>query len=156
MPFNGSEIFYDFDPWELTGKKRPKSGVRQAKKEIADLIKEEILNRTAGGNSPVQGGDWKRSLSKEYKKRKQAQGGASFSDMRLEGDMLSKLEVISKGENLRLRIKGSKEAAKADGHNNHSGGSSLPRRDFIPDEGETFKRPILTRMKEILGQFDDD
>jgi hypothetical protein len=50
----------------------------------------------------------------------------------------------------------SSDSDKADGHNNHSGESELPIRRFIPkaEDGETYKREILSEINAILRRYD--
>jgi hypothetical protein len=156
MTYDGSKISYKFDPWELLGIDKPARGAREARQEMAALILDEILAYVSNGNSPVSGGGWKKSLSKDYKKYKSQFSSSLFANMELHGDMLDKLEVVATPDGMiEVRIKG-KQAAKADGHNNHSGDSRLPERRFIPDEGQTFKRQIIQGMKEIAKEFIDD
>lgn len=153
-----SKLAFDFDPFELAGVAPPKkkADADAARKEIAKVIEERVIEYCGDGKSPVEGGSWKRSLSKDYKKRKTAQGGNPYADMILDGDMLQALEVRAKGTRLELGVYGSKEAAKADGHNNFSGKSSLPAREFIPREGGTFKRAIISEIKEIALRYQND
>lgn len=152
-----SEIGFEFDPFELVGLERPEKVPRKALEEIGKYVAEQVIEHCGDANSPVAGGSWKRGLSKEYKKRKVAQGGNPFADMVLEGDMLLATDCVptSRGT-LKLRTKGSKQAAKADGHNNFSGNSNLPSRDFIPKPGGTFKRRILDGIREIAKEYVDD
>ena len=146
-----NKVGFEFDPWELAGIEKPKTGRRAKKREMCELVLSEVLESCSKGRSPVRNGKWKRSLSPEYRKKKIAQGGSSFSDMELIGEMLDELECVQKPNgNLELRIQG-KQAGKADGHNNHSGKSSLPPREFIPKDGETFKRNIIDGLREIAN-----
>lgn len=154
------KISYEFDPFELVGLEPPASARdrKAALDEIRDYIRTEILQYCGDGNSPVQGGSWKRTLSPEYKKIKEKISGANFANLELYGDMLDALEcVITSDGNLSLQIVGS-EADKADGHNNFSGKSELPPREFIPNEakGQTLKQPIRIGIKAIAESFLDD
>jgi hypothetical protein len=154
------KVAYEFDPFELIGLDAPKdrSTRREALEEIADYVRTEILQYVGDAKSPVKGGAWKASLSPAYAKLKAEISGSSKANMELTGDMLDAMEcVITSRGTLELRIKGA-EAAKADGHNNFSGDSSLPAREFIPneDKGQTFKQPILNGMKQIARAFIDE
>lgn len=145
------KVGYEFDPFEIVGE-RPKKDLRAIKKEICDFVTEEVLDYVASGKSPISGGKWKRGLSREYAKRKAEMSSALFANMELTGDMLDALECVqTRSGKLELRIKG-KEAAKADGHNNHSGRSKLPPREFIPKEGQAFKRDIIQGIKDIVRE----
>lgn len=153
MTYKNDEIYFEFDPFELVGRKPPIGKISEAKREIADLVLDAVLDYVGDGSSPVANGKWKRSLSPAYMKIKREESSAGFANMELSGDMLDSLEVVNSGSKLRLRIKDSTEAAKADGHNNHSGRSKLPQRQFIPKEGETFKRSILSEIRNIIDEF---
>lgn len=148
-----NKVAFTFDPFDLIGKDPPIKGARQAKEEIAKYIVDQVIEYCGDGKSPVAGGAWKRSLSAAYRKFKLSEGGNGFADLILTGDLLQALDcvVLPSGE-LELRVKG-REAGKADGHNNHSGDSRLPTRKFIPEEGETFKRPILDGIKAIAEDY---
>jgi hypothetical protein len=150
-------VVYEFDPFELSNSEKPRGASRRdALNEIADYVKTEVLSYVSEGKSPVKGGEWKRSLSPEYKSIKEKISGSNFANMELTGDMLDALEarVTSRGT-IQIGWFGGEQAAKADGHNNFSGNSTLPRRQSIPnaDEGQTFRPDILRGMREIAGEF---
>jgi hypothetical protein len=151
------KVVYEFDPFELAGVEPPKSSraKRKAMKEMADFVLTSSLDYIADGSSPVAGGQWKRSLSKDYKKKKEAMGGAGFANMELEGELLDALDCTIKGDKLSYGVEG-EQAPKADGHNNHSGKSSLPPRESIPKKGQSFKQSIVRGLKHIAEDFADD
>lgn len=156
MPVQGNKIFFEFDPFELTGMPKPKSGIREAKQRCADLVLEEVLNTVGQARSPVAGESWKSSLSKGYKAVKGDYSSNLTANMELHGDLLDNLEcVVNPKGRLELRNTG-RQTGKADGHNNHSGQSSLPQRRYIPDTGQTFKRDIIEKMKVILSDYVDE
>lgn len=151
------KLSYEFDPFELADVEPPQNPTRRqrAKDDIADFVLTEVLSACADGRSPVSGGAWKRSLSKEYRERKEKMSGAGYANMELTGDMLDALEVVEKrGNKLSLQIDG-REGDKADGHNNFSGDSDLPPRQFIPKKGETFKRDIIEGIRRIVDEYGD-
>lgn len=145
------KVAFTFDPFELVGIDRPKKGAREAQAKIAEFIVEQVKDHCAAGRSPVAGGEWKRSLSPAYKAQKVAQGGQPIADMTLQGDMLGALECIQRAGELELRVKGRKQAAKAEKHN--FTGDVL--RQFIPDDGGTFKASILNGIKRIAREFEE-
>jgi hypothetical protein len=160
MTMKGDEIFFEFDPFDLVGVKRPKKNVRAAKKEIAEFILDAVLDKVGEGNSPVSGYSSFPGLKPSYKKIKSEISSSVIPNLELTGDMLDSLEVVNgSGGKLKLRIKGS-EALKADGHCHHSSkskNSRLRQRTFIPNENkkETFKKDILQGVKEIISDYDD-
>lgn len=102
--------------------------------------------------SPVTGRNFK-ALDKDYAKRK-ADVARPIANLELSGDMLDALDYEIKGNEIEIGIWGD-EAPKADGHNNHSGDSSLPTRRFIPKQGEDNFRPsILQQVKSIIEEFE--
>lgn len=152
------KVAFEFDPFKETGIKPPLSARdrKAALSEVADFVKTEVLDYVAQSKSPVQGGGFKRTLSKEYRKRKTSEGGSGVADLELSGDMLDALDVAVKGgKRLSLQITGS-QAPKADGHCNHSGDSQLPERIFIPRPGEQLKPDIMRGVKRILQEFEDE
>lgn len=150
-------IFYEFDPFKETGTNPLKgSELRDAKEKIANFVKEQVLDYVGSGKTPVSGGAWKRTLSPEYKKIKAKSSSATFANMEYKGDLLDALDVsIDSGTKLSLEVTGSDQVAKADGHNNFSGKSDLPARDFIPKSGQSFKKPILDGIKSIIASYGD-
>lgn len=150
------KVAYEFDPFELLGVDAPRGNDRRAAlEEMADYVRTEVLSYVADSESPVSGGRFKSTLSPEYAKLKKKLVGNAKANLELSGDMLDALECVVKSNGmLELRVTG-KEGDKADGHNNFSGRSTLPPREFIPNEakGQTFKRSIIRGMKEIADNF---
>jgi hypothetical protein len=158
MTVSGGKIYFEFDPFEIVGVEAPEDPFDRAtaRREIADLVLGEVLDYVARGASPVKGGKWKYSISDDYADRKADWSNQLFANMEMTGDMLDSLEVWQVGGKLRLGIRDKDEAKKADGHNNHSGKSRLPAREFIPKEGGTFKRPILSAIREIIRDIEGE
>jgi phage gpG-like protein len=152
------KVKFDFDPLIVAGVKKrvPKSIREDVITSVAEMLEREILAYTKRGTSPVEDGDWQRSLSKSYLKKKKAQGGASYSDLRLDGDLMSSLEVGQFGNKLRVTVSDDQQG-KADGHNNFSGNSPLPERQFIPDEtkGQHFDQKIIKKIAKIVNEIVD-
>jgi len=150
-------VEYQFDPFELTGLKKPR-GVdkREILKEVGEFVLESVLDKVGGTNSPVSGHGRFKRLTKKYKARKVAQGGAPVPDLELEGDLLDSLRAPIRNGKLVLKVTPSQND-KADGHNNHSGKSEIPTRRFIPKkkDGETFKKDIIKGMRRIIKSFEE-
>lgn len=150
------KVKFDFKPLEgvrVTG--RQKSQIMQ---EVKDFVTEQVLDHVGSSKSPVAGGSFKKSLEKNYKKKKVAQGGASVANLDLSGSLLDSLRVIKKDENtLRLTVL-TGEQKKADGHNNFSGKSNLPERNFIPDEKreQNLNRTIWKGIRDIVKGIKGD
>lgn len=150
------KVSYVFDPFEISGAEKPgRREIGAARRQIADFVLDQVLDHVGSGKSPVRSGKWKRSLDPDYKKQKAKLSSALFANMELTGDMLDSMECVVRSDGkLELRIQGS-EAPKADGHNNHSGDSSLPAREFIPKADQTFKQQILSGIKQIASESID-
>lgn len=151
-----NKVFFDFDPFEKTGVEVSDKNREKALQAVIDFVLEQELLYIGSGRSPVAGGEWKKSLSKEYKAFKKNESSVGFANLELTGAMLDALEVIPVNDStLRLQIQG-KQAGKADGHNNHSGDSTLPPREFIPREDQTFRRDIWAGIESILKEYADN
>lgn len=153
-----TKVFYDFDPEEETGIRVPKSKRGEALEAVAEYVKESVLSTVGEGKTPVEGGSWKRSLSKAYKKKKGEVSSSNFANLELHGDLLDSLDVVKKrGSTLRLTVAES-QMDKADGHNNFSGKSKLPERNFIPDasRGQRLSPKIRRGIKSILEDYSDE
>lgn len=157
----GYRVVYEFDPFYETGVPAPENARERkaALEEIADYVKTEVLDYVGEASSPVEGGEWTKKLNENYEKIKAKISSSTVANMELYGDMLDALQTkinVGKGT-IEIGWFGGEQAAKADGHNNFSGESSLPLRQSIPngDEDETFKRPIVEGMKEIALEYFD-
>lgn len=142
---------FDFDPFELTGVELPKGADKnEILKECSGFLVSSVLEYVGEQNSPVAGHGRFKKLSKEYAKIKKSLGHPAIPNLELNSDMLNALDANPiRGGKIRLEVTGD-EAAKADGHCNLSGKSELPTRRFIPDKDETFKKPIIDGLKEII------
>jgi hypothetical protein len=147
-------VKFEFFPFEEASD-FPKAERSSALKEIGEFLHYSVLTYVDKQNSPVSGHGAFKKLSPDYKKAKVAKGGEPVPNLELTTKMLTALKVKTTRDSVVLSISG-KQGDKADGHNNHSGESSLPMRRFIPDDkdGETFKRDILSGVKRILKSFE--
>jgi len=118
------------------------------KEEIGSLVVNEILRFTAEGKSPVSKEKFSK-LDKKYADKEHK--GDRTPRLRLEGDMMESLGYKIEGGELIVGIMDAGEQDKADGHNNFSGKSKLPRRRFIPAENQNFKRQITTKINSIIS-----
>ena len=152
------KVAYEFDPFQVLGLTPPKDRALrdEALERVAELVQTSVLEYVGDAKSPVKGGPWKRTLSPAYQKIKGEDSSSTVANLELTGDMLDALEVVRKrGTKLSLQIEG-EEAPKADGHNNHSGDSSLPERRFIPKGRETLRDDIWRDVKRILQEYEDE
>ena len=130
----------------------------QAKTEVADYLKNEILRRVSSGRSPVQGEGRFRILDSDYAENQK--GGVRTANLELEGDLLNDFDVLpTRGSNLRIGHTGS-QTPKADGHNqlstkakNWASQNEFPKRRYIPDDNQKFTRSIERGIRDIISDF---
>lgn len=146
------KVEYKFDPFELAGISR-RGLTKRAQGEILKEVAEFILDKTGqfmdNSNSPVSG-------QRGFKKLKD--GSTSILEDR--GDMRDGIRVRREGNRLvHTVVEG--QQGKADNHNKFTDASQdtpVPKRQFIPnaEEGQTYKRQIISEMKEVMLDFIKD
>ena len=125
----------------------------QAKQDVGEFIRDEILRFVSSGRSPVAGRTFDKldpNYANKYK------GGNRTPNLELEGDMLDSLEFELTSTGIEIGIFDEEQQGKADGHNNFSDDSKLPTRRFIPDENEDFNGRIMTGVRQILNRYRED
>lgn len=144
------KVKFDFIPEALKGKRISESERKEILNEVADFVVESILKDVGSTKSPVTGRKFKK-LSEDYKKLKKEAGSGTSPNLELDGDMLDSLTAKVVGNKIRVTV-GDAEQGKADGHNNFSGKSKLPRRPFIPDEqkDETFRPKLRKEIDDLV------
>lgn len=145
------KVEFEFDPFEIAGVDpsdvKNKTAVME---EVAEFVNEQVKDHCSSATSPVAGYG---SFPKLTDKRHIAAKGSSIADLYFEGDMLDALTTKKAGSTtLKTSVRPGKQSDKADGHCNHSGDSSLPTRRFVPGEGETWKRAILSGIRSIVRE----
>ena len=135
----------------------------RVKKQVGDFVTSQIKRSARNLSSPVQGERWKPTLSKEYAKDKKKMGGSSSADLRLTGSLMNNLtHKPADGGEVHVGIRKSTDRdgrpndRKAIGHN-HFEASKVPRRRFLPDKGQSFKKSIeagINRIVEANKSFD--
>lgn len=121
----------------------------QAQQEIGEYLVEVIRDQLAEGKSVVVGESFP-ALSPEYAKRKKEEIGTKKANLEFSGDMLDALEFRTTKTGIEIGVFGD-EAPKADGHNQFSGkGTHLPKRRFLPGEGQSFSKAIRDEVTAII------
>jgi len=128
----------------------PKKDHKSILAEVGELLVEQTLTNLADSKSPVSGAPYKKTLSKDYGKKKEAETGSKAANLDLTGDMINSIDFEIDGDTLLLGVFGD-DAPKADGHNNLSGKSDLPERRFLPKKGESYKREISSLIEEVIA-----
>lgn len=150
-----SEIYSVIDiSEELKGV--PASAKEDLKDQLGELLVEQILESLASTDTPIQGGKYKATLSKDYAAKKKAETGSSAANLDLSGEMLNAIDYKIQGNTIKIGVFGRDNAGKADGHNNFSGRSNLPTRQFLPEEGQQFKKDIRDLIAETVDGYKSD
>jgi hypothetical protein len=102
--------------------------------------------------SPVQGVGAFKQLSKDYKKRKLDEVGSGEANLEFDGIMKDETDFEPTENGLAIGVFGERAGA-ADGHNNLSGKSQLPTRQFLPDLGQAYKKPIAKEVDRIIADI---
>lgn len=154
MPISLDEMSYTLKLDKL--KEVPASKRKEAKELIGLTVKQMIVDYLDRGTSPVSGGSYQKTLSKEYKKKKLAQGKSGIADLDLEGDMLGNLKFTTSGPSDEINFKLSKKTEILKGYN-HNVGDTLPQREWLPDDevDGQFKPAIRNAIDEIIDGFLD-
>lgn len=124
----------------------------QVKEEVGQYVLDEILSRVGSGESPVSGERFKQ-LTKKYADK--MKGGNRTPNLELEGDMLASLGYRRTSNGVAVGIMEKSQRPKADGHNNFSGQSSLPKRRFIPAPDQNFKTDIESGIQDIVSSYEE-
>lgn len=136
----------------------PQEQQKEAKKEVADFLVNEILRDINRSTSPVKGEGKFARLEPEYAVRDKA--GNRLSNLELEGDLLDSFRVEdAEGSYLNIGHLGD-QVPKADGHNQLSSKAKswakaikYPRRRYIPDDGQKFVPKITGEITEIIENY---
>lgn len=148
--------------------KVPDTDKDKVKKEVSDLLYNEILRYVGQGKSPVQGEPTNfKTLNKKYADREKQ--GSRKPNLQLEGDLMRvdfDTEVLA-GDTIRIghfkRDTADTEGEKADGHNQHTAKAQawaaskdpdFPRRRYIPNETQTFRDDILKKVGQLVGKYE--
>lgn len=99
--------------------------------------------------SPVTGKQFK-ALSKEYKEEKSDEGLPPEPNLESSGEMLDSLDYQITAKGIKIGVFGD-AAPRADGHNNLSGKSMLPERQFLPKKDEFFRSSIKEGVDRIIA-----
>ena len=110
---------------------------------------EQALLKVASRRSPVTGEAFQ-ALSPDYRAKKTSEGLPGVPNLEESGDMLDSLDYRITSDGIEFGVFG-EAALRADGHNNLSGESQLPTRQFIPGEGEGFTSDIEREVARIIA-----
>lgn len=147
MPINKSKVTKILD-LDLDG--IPKDMREDAKAEVMDFLKEQMLADLGEATSPVTGRAFKK-LSKAYAEYKAGESSSVIPNMELTGEMLDALEIVDKGgSKVEIGWFEDDQAVKA---YNHTVGDTLPKRPLIPAPNEDFRSGIMKEIGAILEGY---
>ena len=135
----------------------PEDRQQTTKAQVGEFVVSRIKRSLRGLSSPVQGEGFKSTLSDSYKAYKIKQGAGSSANLRLFGDLLNSLTYeVSKSPQLGightgLGRDGRPNARKCVGHC-HFENSTLPRRRYLPDRGQSYKKSIEEGIQNIVNE----
>lgn len=134
------------------GRPLKKAVKARIQEEVGQYLVEQTLITMAEKKSPVQGVGNFPSLSKNYKKRKLEEVGSGEANLEFDGIMKDETDFEPTDTGIAIGVFGERAGA-ADGHNNLSGKSQLPLRQFLPDVGQTYKKPIQKEVERIIADI---
>ena len=140
---------------------KDKSDRDAAREEIAEYLKDTILDHVSRSSSPVDGVGKFVKLSDNYKKIKSKESGSTSPNMELTGEMLDDFDVRFSGSSFSIGFhKDASESSKlkAENHNKftqRSLKSKVPMRQFIPLKHEEFKKGIMDDINDIINNYAD-
>lgn len=156
MPIKKNKISYKLDLEDFFESNNIKPSKRKELSELAGAtLLGEVLAYLDRGITPVSKGQYKKSLSPEYKKVKKKKGGSGIADMQLSDDMLNSIQINPSTSGVEIKIADTLQKKKA---YNHNKGDTLPQRQWLPDDelDETFKATIIKRVKDTIKDASED
>ena len=149
---------FKFNPFDLAGVKPPANSAlrRQILEDVADFVRDSVLDFVGGGKSPVAKGTWQRKLTEEYRDIK----GSSKANLGLTGDLLDSIISNPEGNSIITGVFDS-NVGKAEGNNIGSYGKRFGNRGnarrFIPLKGESWNRTIESGIRDlVLSQIEEE
>lgn len=134
------------------GRKLPTAVKDRIRDEVGTYLVEQTQVALSEKKSPVSGETIPALQSKEYKALKKREVGNTSADLEFSGTMKDEITFKPTKDGIKLGVFGERAGA-ADGHNNFSGQSSLPKRRFLPATGQKFKSEIERTVDQIVADI---
>lgn len=125
----------------------PSSVKKQISAEVADLLRREIGNDAVNNALSSVTGKRFKGLSPDYKKLKKEEGKGTRANLVFDGDMLGNFTKSNGVESIKLKITKAKQIKK---FYNHNFGDTLPQRQALPFEGESFRPGIMRKINKAI------
>lgn len=119
---------------------------------IGDFLLEQTLVNAAESASIVKGEKIPALTSKPYKLKKRDEVGNAKANFELTGEMLDSIDFKKSASSITIGVYG-EAALRADGHNNFSGKSRLPKRRIFPAEGQEYNQATQREIKRIIADY---
>lgn len=132
------------------GRSLPKKVKAEIQDQVGNYLVEQTLVSMGEKKSPVAGEGSFKALSPLYKKKKIEVVGSGNADLEFDGIMKDELTFIPNDKGIDIGVFGERAGA-ADGHNNLSGNSQLPKRRFLPDKGQEYKKETMREVDRIIA-----
>jgi hypothetical protein len=149
MPISKDEVSYTYELDDLL-KDVPEEDREDAAFDAGNAALGAVKSYMEGSTSPVSGEGRFKALSKDYKKKKRKITGNEKANLKLFGDLDEAMEVDADDSSFTISVSGRENTLKA---YNHNVGDTLPKRQFLPGEGETFKRNVVAKIKEQIAKY---
>lgn len=120
------------------------------KREVGEFLVEQTLNHLAESRSPVMGEKFPQLKDPKYKAFKMKSGLGSSPNLEFTGAMVGDIKFKNTANGVEIGNFTKKQALKADGHNNLSGESKLPKRRYLPDTSQNYSKTIQDGIEQIV------
>ena len=122
----------------------------KVREEVGAYLVEQSLVAISEVKSPVAGESIPALAKGPYRKKKLEELGNSSADLQNSGETLDALDWKPTAKGIKIGVFGDR-APVADGHNNFSGKSDLPRRRFLPGEDQNYRAGIQKEVDRIVA-----
>lgn len=126
---------------------------KQIRNEVGEFLIEQTLSSLAASKSPLGNIGSFEPLSPEYRKKKKAEGLPGKPNIERSGKTKNSLTYRPTANGIEIGHFKKSEAGIADGHNNFSGFSPLPKRRYLPDVGgvDLYTNTINKEIARIIN-----
>jgi len=150
MPIRKDKVSFKYDVTKHL-KSVPNEDREDAANDAGEAALEKISEFMEKQRSPVKGQFSYPKLSKEYADFKQSKVGNKKPNLRLNGELLESLDVEADDDSFTISVTGSDENIKK--AYNHNVGDTLPKRQFIPNDNQTFKGEVVKAIKDAIKKY---
>lgn len=121
------------------------------KQEIGEFLIDQTIRSCSNARSPIDNSQFQPLADGPYRDKKKREKGTIKANLQFSEKMLSALDFRLTNEGIKIGVFGSR-APVADGHNNFSGASQLPTRQFLPTEG--YSASIEKYIERVIKEYE--